>query len=487
MEKSGRNFITGAAILLFLFATPSPALAKGPDLIVYGDYVLTMDPSRPLLNDGAVVVSGDRIVAIGPRGDIDREYVATRTISGNGRVLMPGLINGHTHTAMTLFRGMVDDLNLMTWLNNYVFPMEARFVTADFVRTGTGLACWEMIRGGTTTFVDMYFYPDEIAGVVERCGLRAVVAAPHIDYPSPGFSGWDDSFAAATDFVARWQGRHPRITPAFAPHAPYTVSPKHLRATVEKAEEMNALISMHLAEAPAETDYIQKNFKTTPVQHVAGLGMYRQRLIAAHMVQLNDADIALTAEAGVGAIHNPTSNMKLGAGVSPVPAMLAAGVNVGLGTDGAASNNDLDMWEEVRMAALLHKLDTGDPTALPAEQALAMATRIGAHAIRMGKVIGQLKTGMQADLIQLSLGKTRHLPLYDINSHLVYVLDSTDVLTTVVAGKVLMEDRKVLTIDEAELRANVIKVSGEIRAALEQQDNLLDSPQDKRQDEQQPE
>ena len=469
MGKLYRSFASGSAALLVLLGLASPALAKGPDLIVYGDYVLTMDPARPLLLDGAVAVSGNRIVAVGPRAEVDARYVATRTIDGSGRVLMPGLINGHTHTSMTLFRGMVDDLNLMTWLNNYVFPMEARFVTPDFVRTGTELACWEMIRGGTTTFVDMYFYPDEIAGVVERCGLRAVVAAPHIDYPSPGFSGWDDSFAAATDFVSRWQGRHPRITPAFAPHAPYTVSPQHLRATVEKAEEMNALISMHLAEAPAETEYIRKNFNTTPVQHVAGLGMYRQRLIAAHMVQLNSEDIELTAKAGVGAIHNPTSNMKLGAGVSPVPAMLAAGVNVGLGTDGAASNNDLDMWEEVRMAALLHKLNTGDPTALPAQQALAMATRIGAHAIRLGDTIGQLKAGMQADFIQLAVAKTRHLPLYDITSHLVYVLDSTDVVTTVVAGQVLMEDATVLTIDEARLRAKVTRVSGEIRAALAQQ------------------
>jgi 5-methylthioadenosine/S-adenosylhomocysteine deaminase len=371
---------------------------------------------------------------------------------------------------MTLLRGMADDLDLMNWLNEYIFPMEGRFVNPEFVRIGTELACWEMIRGGTTTFVDMYFHPDEIAGVVDRCGLRAVVAAPHIDYPSPGFSGWDDSFAAATDFVERWQGKkHPRITPAFAPHAPYTVSAAHLKATVEKAADMNALISMHLAEAPAETAYVRENFGTTPVLHVAGLGMYGQQLIAAHMVQLNETDIALTAKAGVGVIHNPTSNMKLGAGISPVPAMLKAGVNVGLGTDGAASNNDLDMWEEIRMAALLHKVNTGDPTALPAQQALAMATRLGANAIRLGDSIGQLKVGMQADLIQLSVGEVRHQPLYNIASHLVYVLDSTDVVTTVVAGKILMKDRKVLTIDEPRLRLEVENKSGEVRAALQQQ------------------
>tara|TARA_R110002110_G_scaffold184698_2_gene391500 strand:+ start:22350 stop:23807 length:1458 start_codon:yes stop_codon:yes gene_type:complete len=460
-------------LLLGLLCPPLAAgPASGADLIVYGDYLLTMDPAQPELKDAAVVVRDSVIVDVGPRERIDRAWVAEASIPGAGRVLMPGLVNGHTHTAMTLFRGMVDDLDLMTWLNHYVFPMEGRFVTPGFVRTGTELACWEMIRGGTTTFVDMYFYPDEIAAVVQRCGLRAVIGSPHIDYPSPGFSGWDDSFAAAADFVGRWQGRHPRITPAFAPHAPYTVSAGHLQATVEKATELNAPVTMHLAEAPAETGFIAAQYGTSPVRHVAALGMYQLPLIAAHMVQLDAADIALTAEAGVGAIHNPTSNMKLGAGISPVPAMLAAGVNVGLGTDGAASNNDLDLWEEVRMAALLHKVASGDPTAMPAGQALAMATRLGAAAIHMGATIGQLKTGMQADMIQLDINQTRHMPLYDVQSHLVYVLDSQDVQTTIVAGQVLMRDRQVLTINETALRAAVSKASDRIRKALrEQQEN----------------
>jgi len=466
-------FLFGVIIISYSACTVS---ATKTDLIVYGDYVLTMEPAHPVLEDGAVVVSQSQIIAVGPRAEIDKKYVAHKSISGEGRVLMPGLINGHTHSAMTLFRGMADDLDLMTWLNQYMFPMEGRFVNAEFVRIGSELACWEMIRGGTTTFVDMYFHPDEIASVVDRCGLRAVIASPHIDYPSPGFTGWDDSFAAAIDFVERWQGKHPRISPAFAPHAPYTVSARHLQATVEKAAEMNALISMHLAEAPAETAYVEENFGTTPVQHAAGLGMYQQQLIAAHMVQLNSEDIALTAKAGVGAIHNPTSNMKLGAGISPVPAMLEAGVNVGLGTDGAASNNDLDMWEEIRMAALLHKVNAGDPTVLPARQALEMATRIGASAVRLGDNVGQLKTGMQADLIQLSLDEVRHLPLYNISSHLVYVLDSTDVVTTVVAGAILMENREVKTIDESRLKQKVLKKIAEIRVALKKQKKAENQP-----------
>jgi len=454
-----------ASLIAVVHAIADPRQA---DLIIYGDYLVSMQAEHTVLEDAAVAVIADKIVAMGPRKQVDSEFTANKVIEGANKVLMPGLINGHTHSAMTLFRGMVDDLDLMTWLNDYVFPMEGRFVSKEFVRTGAQLACWEMIRSGTTTFVDMYFYPDEIAKVVQQCGLRAVVAAPHIDYPSPGFKGWDDSFAAAADFVSRWQGKHPRITPAFAPHAPYTVSPEHLKATVDKAQAMKARISMHLAEAPAESQYIQEHFQTSPVKHVSGLGMYSQKLIAAHMVQLDNIDIALTAQAGIGAIHNPTSNMKLGAGISPVPAMLSAGINVGLGTDGAASNNDLDLWEEIRMAALLHKVNTGDPTAVPAEQALAMATRFGAGAIHMGREVGQIKVGMQADMIQLSIDKTRHMPLYDVVSHLVYVVDSTDVVTTVVAGNVLMEDRTMLTIDESILRRQVRQKSDQIRAALAQ-------------------
>jgi 5-methylthioadenosine/S-adenosylhomocysteine deaminase len=367
---------------------------------------------------------------------------------------------------MTLFRGMVDDLDLMTWLNQYVFPMEGRFVTPEFVRIGTELACWEMIEGGTTSFVDMYFYPEMIAQVVERCGLRAIVAAPHIDFPSPGFEGWDDSFAAAIAFVESWQGRHPRITPAFAPHAPYTVVPEHLEATAKMAAKLGAPVSMHVAEAPAETEYVWERYERSPVQHVAATGLFDQRLIAAHMVQLDKQDIALVAERGVGAVHNPTSNMKLGAGVSPVSAMIAAGVNVGLGTDGAASNNDLDMWEEIRLAALLHKLQARDPTAIPAPVALDMATRMGARAVGLGEQVGQLLPGKQADLIQVDFTRQRHGPLYDVPSHLVYVLDSQDVRTTVVAGQVLMREREVLTLDGEQLRRDVTRVRDAISKAL---------------------
>ncbi|MEM0955529.1 MAG: amidohydrolase family protein [Pseudomonadota bacterium] len=456
----------GALLLLFCTTSAAQAAPATVDLIVRGDYVVTMDDDDQVISDGAVAIQGDAIVAVGLWADIRKSYSSTTVLPGEGRIVMPGLVNGHTHTSMTLFRGMVDDLDLMTWLNDYVFPMEGRFVTPEFVRIGTQLACWEMIEGGTTAFLDMYFYPEVISEVVVDCGLRAVVAAPHIDFPSPGFKGWNDSFRAAIDYVKAWKGKHPRITPAFAPHAPYTVVPEHIEATAKAAAELDAQISMHIAEAPAESELIFERYETTPVQHVAATGLCEQRVTGAHMIQLDAQDIALVAEKGVGAVHNPTSNMKLGAGVAPVTAMIAAGVNVGLGTDGAASNNDLDLWEEIRLAALVHKLQSSDPEALPAPMALAMATRMGAHAVKLGDSIGQLIPGKQADLIQVDYTQQRHGPLYDVPSHLVYVLDSQDVMTTVVAGTVLMRDREVLTIDGARLREEVSQVRDAIRAAL---------------------
>jgi 5-methylthioadenosine/S-adenosylhomocysteine deaminase len=460
------NYLWALACTLTLSAVVVAEPREPADLIVHGEYVLTMEEGVAPLKNAAVVIRGERVVEVLPSAEAVLRYDAARVIQGENRVVMPGLINGHTHSAMTLFRGMIDDLDLMSWLNDYVFPMERRFVTPEFVGIGSELACWEMIRGGTTTFVDMYFYPEIIASVVDRCGLRAVVGAPHIDFPSPGFEGWDDSFAAARQFVGEWQGRHGRIRPAFAPHAPYTVSAEHLAATVDAAADNDALVTMHLSEAPAEVAQILSTYGQTPVNHVADLGLFNQKLIAAHMVVLTDEDIQRVANAGVGTVHNPTSNLKVAAGVSPVTELLAAGVAVALGTDGAASNNDLDLWEEVRLAALLHKGETRDPTAIPARTALALATRIGARAIYWEDEIGTLVPGKQADLIQVEYGEINQLPLYDIVSHLVYVLDSDDVSTTVVAGQILMEDKQILTIDEAKLRKSVADIASEIRAAL---------------------
>jgi len=454
--------------ILSLFSRLSFAIEKQQaDLIVFGDYLVTMDGEQPVIKNGAVVIKENNILAVGARSDILNTYQATEQINGKNRILMPGLINGHTHSAMTLFRGMADDLELMPWLNNFIFPMEGQFVDPDFIKTGTQLACWEMIRGGTTTFVDMYFYPQVIAQQVDDCGLRAIIASPSIDYPSPGFKGWDDSFKAAVEFVKQWQGKNERITPAFAPHAPYTVSPKHIKEVAIKARELNAPVSIHLAESAAELTMIKDRYNTTPIKHVANLGLLRDiTLIGAHMVHPNDEEISLLAKKNIGAIHNPTSNLKLATGISPVVKMLENDVLVGLGTDGAASNNDLDLWEDMRLAALIHKTNVKDPTALPALTALKMATSMGAQAIGMGDITGKLKAGMRADMIQVSLDDLRLAPLYDVISHLVYVVDSNDVVTSIVSGKLLMKNAQVMTIDEKQLRIAVESKSLQISKAL---------------------
>ena len=437
------------------------------DLIVYGDFVVTMEPQHPVIKDGALAVKQDQIIAIGSRKKIDQQFRAKRVIHGEERIVMPGLINGHTHSSMTLVRGVADDLELMDWLNSYIFPLENQFVNPEFVKLGTELACWEMIRGGTTTFVDMYFYPDIIADVVDRCGLRAIVASPMIDYPSPGFKGWEDSFAAAEAFIQRWQGKNPRIIPGFAPHSPYTVNPEHLQQTAASAKALNAPVSIHLAESKAEQEVIAERYQDTPVNHVANQGLLDTWLIGAHMVYPSTEEMRLLAKHQVGVIHNPTSNLKLASGIAPVPGLLEEGVAVGLGTDGAASNNDLDLWEEMRLAALLHKQVSNDPLAIPARSALELATSKGARAIGLGDRTGQLKVGMQADLIQVSFARASLAPLYNVISHLVYMMDASDVVTTVVAGQVLMEEGEVLTLDGNKLKTDATAMAREIQAAME--------------------
>jgi len=445
--------------------TPTDETLIPIDLIAHGRWVVTMDGPGTILENGAIAVQDGRILAVGPASEIDAKYSATKSISGDNRVLMPGLVNGHTHAAMVLFRGMADDLELMDWLQNYIFPMEGQFVDEEFIEIGAELACLEMVEGGTTTIVDMYFYPQTSGSVYERCGLRAILGAPMIDFPSPGFTGWDDSYAAGIDFIKNAHFSS-RITPALAPHAPYTVSPDHLRDVVEVAGSLNAPIMMHLAEDQAEQTVIGERYGTTPVRHVASLGMLDTPMIAAHVVWPDEEEIAMLAKSKVGAIHNPTSNMKLGAGISPVPAMIAAGVKVGLGTDGAASNNDLDMWEEIRLAALLHKVAAHDPTAMPAEMALRLATSMGADAIGLGDQIGSLEVGKQADMIQIDMSAPRVQPLYDVLSHLVYVTKSTDVVTTIIDGQVVVENRHITTLDATRISERVTAKSDQIRAAL---------------------
>lgn len=452
------------AALLVMTSGAAPQARKSVDLIMAGDYVVTMDARQPVIEHGAVAIDHGKIVAVGPAEQIMDTYRAARVLPGQGKVVMPGLINGHTHLAMALFRGLADDLTLDDWLRNHIFPAEARFVNPEFVRVGVELACWEMIRGGTTTFVDMYFYPDVEARVIERCGLRGVIAPSTIDFPSPGFTGWDDSFASAVDFVQRWKGKNPRIIPALGVHAPYTVSPPHLVQAMTAARRLNVPISIHVAETQTEVDDILTRYGNRPVNHLDSLNFFSAQTIAAHMVYPDAAEIQLLAAKGVGVIHCPSSNLKLASGVSPVPQMLAAGVKVGLGTDGAASNNDLDMWEEMALAALLHKGVLKDPTTMPAQTVLNMATLGGAGAIGLDRQIGALTVGRRADVIQVRLDAPNMMPTYNVVSNLVYAAKADDVDTVVVEGKLLMLHGRVLTLDIERIRADVARLAARIKA-----------------------
>jgi 5-methylthioadenosine/S-adenosylhomocysteine deaminase len=450
-----------------LSSSGRPSEKQEVDLLILGSYVVTMDEERPIIKDGAVAVDQGLIVAVDSEKIIRQQFAGRDEVEGTNRVLMPGLINGHGHAAMTLFRGVADDLDLMTWLQEYIFPLEAKFVDPDFVRVGMQLACWEMIQSGITTFLDMYFYPDVSAQVVLDCGLRAMIAAPSIDFPSPGFKGWEDSFAEGLEFVKRWQGKSERIRPLLAPHAPYTVSPEHYLEALSAARELNIPISTHISEDYAEVVEMRKRYGTTSVHHLDALGLFEVPIIAAHVVWPEKSEIPVLAAKQVGVIHNPTSNLKTAAGISPVPEMLAAGVRVGLGTDGAASTNDLDLWKEMRIAALIHKGTNRDATLMPAATVLRLATLGGAEALGMENEIGSIETGKRADLIQVSLESPRLAPLYDIVSHLIYAVDASDMVTTIVSGKILMRDGSILTLDGDTISKAAAEKARKIQATID--------------------
>ena len=370
---------------------------------------------------------------------------------------------------MTLLRGVADDLALMDWLNNYIFPAEVEFVDADFVRIGTELACWEMIRGGTTTFVDMYYYPDVIADVVDACGLRAYVSATVIDQRSPDAESADDALQKGRRFVERWDGLNSRITPIYGPHANYTLNADQLVATRAAADETGHTISMHVSESPFEVQFSKDTYGDTTIAFLESIGFLDGPTIAAHVVWPTEArDRRFSQSAALALFTTPASNMKLASGISPVTAMLAAGVRVGLGTDGAASNNDLDMWEEMRLAALLQKVEQMDPQALPATAVLSMATRGGAEAIGLGTSIGSLEVGKRADVIQVAFDDVHHIPTFDVVSHLVYVTDEQDVASVVVDGRVLMRNGELTTIDTERVEAEARALAARIQDALEE-------------------
>ena len=425
------------------------------DILFVNAHVLTMDEEMHQYRPGGIAVKGDSIVAVGPEIEIKAQYSATEVFDCGGKILMPGLINAHTHVPMTLLRGLADDLRLDVWLMGYMMPVEREFVSPDFCRLGSQIACAEFIKGGVTCFADMYYFEEDIAKAVSEAGLRAVLSQSVMKFPTPDAKSYEDSLALARGFIMRWKG-HPLIVPSVAPHAAYTCTPEILKATAQLAVEFDVPLHTHIAETAYEVENMRNENNMPVVPYVKKQGLFEAKVLAAHCVHIDDGEIRTLQHYNAGVSHNPSSNLKLASGFAPVSKMLDIGLNVGIGTDGPASNNDLDMFEEVRLAAFVAKAVTNDPTALPAAQALTMATRIGAKALHIGDITGSLEIGKRADVILVDLSPIHNSPRFDRDpnnayAQIVYASKSTDVSDVMVNGKWLMRDRKLLTLNETDL------------------------------------
>jgi len=444
----------------------TPALARQRvDLIVANGTVVTMDGSRRILEDGAIAVQGDTIAAIDSPAQIDATYESGKVIDARGGLILPGLINAHTHMSMSLFRGLADDLSLDDWLNKYIFPAEHRYVTRDFVTWSTRLSLLEMLRGGTTTVADMYYFEDDVAEATKAAGMRGVLGETLIGFPSPDSATPAAALTYTESFLKHWKG-DPLITPAVAPHSIYTCSETLLKDATALAQRNQAPLLIHVAEAPFEIEKSRHDHGLTTVQYLARIGLLGPNVLGAHCIWLDQADVQTMAHFGVGCSYNPSSNMKTAAGLMPVVELLAAGVAVGIGTDGAASNNNQDMFEEMDLAAKEQKFARMDPKALTAPQVVAMATITGARALHLEQQIGSLETGKKADLIVVDTNAAHATPMYDVYSAIVYALKSSDVRTTVVGGKVVMEERRMLTLDEPAILAKAAEYAKQINASF---------------------
>jgi 5-methylthioadenosine/S-adenosylhomocysteine deaminase len=440
------------------------------DTLFINALVLTMDENFSQYQRGAVAVKGDSILAVGNEEELRKEYSAQETIDCGGKVLMPGLINAHTHVPMTLLRGLADDLRLDVWLMGYMMPVEREFVSPEFVRLGTLLACAEQIRSGVTTFNDMYYFEEDVARAAADAGMRAVCGQTVMKFPAPDAASYEDSLQMAREFIQRWKD-HPLIVPAVAPHAPYTCTAEILRATAELAKEFDVPLHTHLAETAFEVENMRSEHGIPVIPYVKKQGLFEAKVIAAHCVHIDTGEIRTLLHAGAGVSHNPSSNLKLASGFAPVVKMLETGLNVGIGTDGPASNNDLDMFEEVRLAAFVAKAVTNDPTSLPAPWALLLATRLGAQALHIGHLTGSLEPGKRADLILVNVSPLHNSPSFkraadNAYAQIVYAGKSTDVSDVMVNGKWLMRDHQLLTVNEEELLVQAAEVAKKIDAFL---------------------
>jgi 5-methylthioadenosine/S-adenosylhomocysteine deaminase len=440
------------------------------DTLFTNALVLTMDEKLNQHFPGAVAVKDDSIVAVGLETDLKKEYTAKETIDCGSNILMPGLINAHTHVPMTLLRGLADDLRLDVWLMGYMLPVEREFVSPEFVRLGTLLACAEQIRGGVTTFNDMYYYEDDVAQASADAGMRAVCGQTVMKYPAPDADAFEDSLARACEFIKKWKG-HPLIVPAVAPHAPYSCTPEILKACAELAIEFDVPLHIHISETAFEVETMRNENGMPVVPYVKKQGVLEAKVIAAHCVHIDTGEMRTLIHAEAGVAHNPSSNLKLASGFAPVQKMLEIGLNVGIGTDGPASNNDLDMFEEVRLASFIAKAASNNPTVVPAAVALTMATRMGAQALHIGHLTGSLEPGKRADLIVIHSSPLHNSPRFyrDPNgayAQIVYASHSTDVSDVMVNGKWLMRAHKLLTLNEEELLIKAHEIARKIDAFL---------------------
>ncbi len=409
-----------------------------------------MDESCGVVKYGAVAINGNKILEVGTSHEILSKYVSGNVIKGEGKVVLPGLINTHTHAAMVYFRGIADDLPLSEWLNNHIWPAENRWLGPEFISDAVELACLEMLKGGVTTYNDMYFFEDAAGEASKKLGMRAVLGSGILDFPSVSAKSSDEYLDNAERFVNNWKGDE-LITPCIAPHALYTCSPETLKKSKEKADKLNVPLHIHLSETEWEVGEIVKKYKMRPVEHLENLGFLDKNVVAAHCVWVEDNEIRLLARRGVGVSHCMESNLKLASGFAPVAAMLAEGVRVGFGTDGAASNNDLNILSEMSTTAKVHKALSKNPTVLDAKTVVLMATRWGADVLGLGNKVGSIEKGKIADIIMINLNKPHLTPLYNVYSHIVYAAMASDVETVMVNGKIVVDERKLLTADESEI------------------------------------
>jgi 5-methylthioadenosine/S-adenosylhomocysteine deaminase len=457
--------------VLLVVAAAGVALAgsgqarRSVSLVVLGGTVITANPAHDVFAPGAVAIDGSDIVGVDRREAILARYTAAQIVDARDHVVLPGLVNTHTHAPMTMYRGLADDLALRDWLEKYIFPAEAKTVSPEFVRAGTRLAVLEMIESGTTTFADMYYFEEEVAKVTREAGLRGVLGQTIIQFPVADAETPAEGLTRAETFIRQYRG-DALIVPAVAPHAMYTLDRATLVAAAALGGRYEVPVLIHLAETEEEARTAREQHQASPTAYLEAIGFWGPRSVAAHAVWLTDGDIEVLRRRRVGVSHNPESNMKLGSGIAPVPKYLAAGVAVGIGTDGAASNNDLDMFEAMRQSALLAKLATGDPSVLPAQAVLDMATIEGARALAMDRVIGSLEPGKRADLITVAMTSARHTPLYDPVSHLVYVTRGDDVQTTIVNGRILMRNRRLTTLNRSAVLAKARSLAPAVRAAV---------------------